>query len=323
MILESLFELLEDLRRRIVTHGQQLRSNEMQTRYALIDPLLRELGWDTSDPSQVTPEYAVGSGRADYALLRSGKPVLMVEAKKLGEDLKGAVLQGVSYAWQQGASHFAVTDGQRWQIYNILSGGGGQEPKPQVSFDVVGNATGAACLEALALWKPSVMDGNVRPGREPVVGLPDEKTASVSDVGQIQPPKPEPAPVGPEWKSLDVSSMMKDAGGRCIRPVKIGFPDGSSVKVKSYVEVTASVANYLWEKGYLTEAKCSLQVAKGNKYVVATSAYHADGKPMTNARSVGPLHVECSYNAQDHVRNVKSVIEQVGQDSLGFKLRFP
>ena len=36
-----------------------LRQSEMQTRYALIDPLLRELGWDTENPALVRPEYKV------------------------------------------------------------------------------------------------------------------------------------------------------------------------------------------------------------------------------------------------------------------------
>ena len=54
------------------------------TRAALIDPLLRELGWDTENPALVMPEYRLGRGYADYALLKDGKPVMMVEAKKLG-----------------------------------------------------------------------------------------------------------------------------------------------------------------------------------------------------------------------------------------------
>ena len=37
---------------------------------ALIDPLLRTLGWDVFDPKVVTPEFKVEGGRADYALLR-------------------------------------------------------------------------------------------------------------------------------------------------------------------------------------------------------------------------------------------------------------
>ena len=81
MILESLLELVETLKARIDEHGDQLRQSEALTRYALIDPLLRELGWDTEDPGLVIPEYKSGSGSADYALLTRNRPAMMIEAK--------------------------------------------------------------------------------------------------------------------------------------------------------------------------------------------------------------------------------------------------
>ncbi len=65
-----------------------MQDNETRTRMALIDPLLIALGWDTSDPALVIPEYA-SNGRADYALLGSdGNPAAFIEAKRLGEGLK-------------------------------------------------------------------------------------------------------------------------------------------------------------------------------------------------------------------------------------------
>ena len=70
MPLESLLELVETLRERIESHRAILSQSEALTRYALIDPLLRELGWDTSDPAMVVPEYSSGTGSADYALLQ-------------------------------------------------------------------------------------------------------------------------------------------------------------------------------------------------------------------------------------------------------------
>lgn len=85
MPLDELLGTVERLRGRIGEHGQSLRKSETLTRYALIDPLLRELGWDTSNPDQVVPEYPSSGGRADYALLAEGTPRMMVEAKKLGE----------------------------------------------------------------------------------------------------------------------------------------------------------------------------------------------------------------------------------------------
>ena len=117
MPLEGLLALVERLRERIDVHGATLRGNEALTRSALIDPLLRELGWDTSDPHMVMPEYKLGNGRADYALLSNGSPMVILEAKSLESPLQNAVEQGVHYCLMQGTSYFSVTDGRRWEVY--------------------------------------------------------------------------------------------------------------------------------------------------------------------------------------------------------------
>lgn len=88
MVLGELVECIELLQERIRLHRDALRESETRTRMALIDPLLRALGWDVFDPEVVIPEYKAGGGRADYALLRTdGQPAATVEAKKLGEML--------------------------------------------------------------------------------------------------------------------------------------------------------------------------------------------------------------------------------------------
>ena len=57
MLLESLLECVNEIRARIEAHGDALRKSETQTRYALIDPLLRELGWDTQEPGSATTSW--------------------------------------------------------------------------------------------------------------------------------------------------------------------------------------------------------------------------------------------------------------------------
>ena len=101
MPLDGLLELVETLKQRIVEYKAELSQSEAQTRYALIDPFLRGLGWDTSDPGVVAPEYRVPNGMvADYALLVQGKPVMIIESKKLDEPLQGgkALDQGILYS---------------------------------------------------------------------------------------------------------------------------------------------------------------------------------------------------------------------------------
>ena len=75
MALDELMECIDLLQERMRSHRDTLRENETRTRMALIDPMLRALGWDVSDPAAVTPEYKGGGGWADYALLRAdGRP---------------------------------------------------------------------------------------------------------------------------------------------------------------------------------------------------------------------------------------------------------
>ena len=81
MMLDELVSVIETIKECINTHGPSLRQNETRTRRALIDPLLQVLGWDTSDPALVTPEYRVDVGWADYALQGAGnKPAAVIEA---------------------------------------------------------------------------------------------------------------------------------------------------------------------------------------------------------------------------------------------------
>ncbi len=85
MLLDPLVNVIETLKERIQAHGATLRESETRTRMALIDPLLSALGWDISDPAVVTPEYAAGGGRADYALLSpDGRPAGLNRGEEVG-----------------------------------------------------------------------------------------------------------------------------------------------------------------------------------------------------------------------------------------------
>ena len=160
MLLDSLLKLVETLRERIDEHGDALRQSEAMTRYALIDPMLRELGWNTDDPALVVPEYSRqsngGAARPptiDYALHRTRefRPILMmVEAKKLGTQLQDAVGQGIQYCLMEGTSYFALTDGNRWEIYRI-QGGVPIADQRIVEFDLKGQSPAEVCLKALGV----------------------------------------------------------------------------------------------------------------------------------------------------------------------------
>ena len=168
MALESLLQLVETLRERINLQPSII-SSEWQTRYALIDPLLRGLSWDTADPTMVVPEDGSGNGRADYLLQADGKPCMVIEAKRLGASLRDAQRQAVEYAMDgsRQARYFTVTNGKDWMVYDTH--------KPAVSmlaisFDLAAGSLAEASLNALALWRLGIAEGLVSVGYQLIGG---------------------------------------------------------------------------------------------------------------------------------------------------------
>ncbi|MCY3967562.1 MAG: type I restriction endonuclease [bacterium] len=96
---------------------------EAHVRQYVIDPILGELGWDVQDPSQVLVEHKVDTGYVDYALLDKGKPVVFIEAKKVGNLRPDAEEQLFKYAANRGIPLLVLTDGNQWDFYLAMAAG--------------------------------------------------------------------------------------------------------------------------------------------------------------------------------------------------------
>ena len=169
MPLDDLVQVIETIQQRIRDHGDSLRQNETRTRMALIDPLLQALGWDVADPGLVTPEFNVGNGRADYALLgTAGKPTALVEAKHLEEQLEssGHQEQVFTYALMQQVKYAGLTNGNRW-VLDDVSDFSGERRKLDVT---IANLPAHQCaLKFLLLWRPNLASGQPVAAEDPIL----------------------------------------------------------------------------------------------------------------------------------------------------------
>jgi len=175
----DIVELVFKLRDRIKKYEVLLQGNEALTRYALIDPLLRALGWDTEDPDQVEPEFDAKVGKADYALKINGKPVIIVEAKALGTqlDYKTIIKQVIPYAYATNAPYIVVTDGNRWEVYKLASS------DIVVSWQIKDNSPQEVALKALAIANLGNPDVLGKPGCKSIL-LPEETGEAKSTAGE-------------------------------------------------------------------------------------------------------------------------------------------
>lgn len=65
---------------------------EEATKNALVMPLLNILGYNVFDPSEVVPEFTTDYGtkkgeKVDYAIIKDGKPIILIECKNFDADL--------------------------------------------------------------------------------------------------------------------------------------------------------------------------------------------------------------------------------------------
>ena len=125
----------------------------------VVAPLLSALGWDAT--GEVIPEYAVGGGRADYALLRSPKqiaqPLAFIEVKRMNDPLTDKHFEQVMrYAEDRKSVSYAVlTNGDEWELYRVYEG----KPQSRVFAISIRRQPARKCAKALqALSRPVMTD---------------------------------------------------------------------------------------------------------------------------------------------------------------------
>ncbi|MEM0349102.1 MAG: hypothetical protein QXE96_03175 [Candidatus Caldarchaeum sp.] len=284
MPLQELVSLIEQLKNRIRTYQKDLQSSEALTRYVLIDPLLRALGWDTEDPRLVRPEVSTQAGRPDYALFQNGQRLAFVGAKPLGkqEDL----LQQISYCVSEGVRYFIATDGSRWEVYDTSIQKPLQEKKI-VDWDIQSMDAGEVVRRAFAIMRYAGING---PAQKSIITDITEKITQ---------------PTG----GTPLSDFSPKLGDR-LKYTKIIFPDGKSYQLKWWRDILTAAVEWLDSTGKLPQPP--IKTGEGTTYLVNIRPVHENGEPFRSKRAVGKLFVETNYNIRDIVKHAVRLLELSG-----------
>jgi predicted type IV restriction endonuclease len=123
-------------------------SHEETAKLALVVPFIRLLGYDPGLPREVRLEYAAdfvqGDGkklpdRMDFAIFdQTGqKPLIVIETKPLGTDLKSRAQQLARYLSQLPELHFGIiTDGCHYLFFGDLENPNVMDPEPFFTFSL-------------------------------------------------------------------------------------------------------------------------------------------------------------------------------------------
>ncbi len=334
-LLGPLVDAIKTVTDRIREHRQELSSREYRTRMSLIDPILQALGWDVSDPKLVGVEYETTSkSRPDYALNHNeANRGAVLEAKSLGSRLEEReVDQVTTYANRLGAPYAALTDGDRWVVYNMRD----MSPLPERKvLDITLSATSphAAALKLLLLWRPNLETGTPVEAEEPIAGVStsQESTSStppaqISDTSYSSslPQLPRnPIEIRGELSLPDYCAQVRaealsnparrnqvSPDGRMIRkpipkPKTIRFPGQSPLQINKGYDILASTADWLVQRGDLSTINTPFTRSTGRPIV----AKDRTGMNTTTTIGGGTYFVETKLSQADVCRLTIELLE--------------
>ena len=135
-------DLVKVLGERCAKLGPQL-STEEATKTSLVLPFIQALGYDIFNPEEVVPEFNAQTNvkkdqRVDYALLKDGNPIILIECKTYGSDL------GIEYVEQlkryfpfvKTAKIGVLTDGNRYRFFTDLEEPNVMDNDPYMEFSL-------------------------------------------------------------------------------------------------------------------------------------------------------------------------------------------
>lgn len=124
---------------------EMIRGNlatEEATKTALIMPFFSLLGYDVFNPLEFIPEFVADVGtkkgeKVDYAIMNDGKPVILIEAKCVDDDLTKHDAQLFRYFTVTDARFAILTNGIIYKFFTDLEEANKMDEKPFLEIDLL------------------------------------------------------------------------------------------------------------------------------------------------------------------------------------------
>lgn len=126
-----------------IANTKAVVQTEEATKNAMIMPFIQILGYNVFDPLEVTPELVADVGtkkgeKVDYAILRDGKPIILFECKKAGDDLSIKHAGQLFRYFHVTEARFGVlTNGLIYRFFTDLEKPNVMDEKPFFEFNIL------------------------------------------------------------------------------------------------------------------------------------------------------------------------------------------
>jgi hypothetical protein len=322
--LVSIYQIIQQVRSNAAANTVIFQKNEAATRAALIDPILRSLGWDTANVRMVEPERTVENKQSlDYVLKdAAGNIRSVIEAKKLGESLDklGHVGALIGYAFSLKPQSFFITDGLNWHCYSPSY----SHYQPVETLNIQEADSIAAALQ-LIRWLDAALSGH---GLEPTATQPPP---AQTDVLPAAAPKVKPSPKIPKQpvkqqaqapNFTDVSQLHQLNLMQGQKPKLLRLPNGTIKPIATWKDILLEVCRLLLKTN--PSLAIPFPDKAGKKSFLFSTTKPAKGSSALVTYKNQPLFIYTNYSAEACVANALHAAKQlsVNQQTASLAVSF-
>jgi len=128
---------IKQLGERVIRLKDQIQTEEA-TKNAFIMPFIQALGYDVFNPLEVVPEFTADIGikkgeKVDYAIMKEGQPIILIECKWWGDNLDVHNSQLFRYFHTTKSKFGLLTNGIQFRFYTDLMETNKMDEKPFLS----------------------------------------------------------------------------------------------------------------------------------------------------------------------------------------------
>jgi hypothetical protein len=342
--MNNLNQALAQIVEKIKKFRSLYEQNEMAVRDQIVNPILRNLGWDTENPEEVQPNVSIEEGVPDYSLIKNGKKILFVEAKKLSVDIeqREVIRQLAKYSFSEGTKYGMLTNGAVWILFRSFEEGTTlterivwkadleNEELPAVIRKITTvSKTNIEHIEVLVkkvqildeIWQslldePEEMIKGLMPLVKSIItqGYPNYQFED-TEIEDLLKERVKEIISGPSEQEAPSNTPIESIpwGDESPRKMKLA---GDVFELRNSREILVNTANWLIKNGKLKLSDCPVVIGRGKRNLINKEPKHKYGDNFRAPKKLlNGLWIETHYGTAGCINYAKRLLEKFGVSS--------
>ena len=328
----ALKETIDEVREKIRTHRDRYNNSEESVRYQIINPILRGLGWDSENPDEVYPNKSTEEGVPDYTLLKEGREVLFIEAKKLSADVDQNIPQLAKYCFSKGMAYGTLTNGATWILFRAFQEETTMTERIVLRADIENDDPTAIIRKLSTISKENIKNIERLIKKQEILdeiwqSLFDEPKEMIKGLAPIFEKLIREGYSDYAFEPSEIEDFMGERINELIlspdtgdgpTPPPINHPNhptkirinGDTYDIQHSNEILVKTAEWLIRKGKLKRSSCPIPSGP-KRYIINSEPKHRYGNDFSSPKNLtNGTYIEVNYNAASCINIARRLLEK-------------